>query len=154
MKYAKSLIGAVLGASVLLSSAVMAENHVIKAVGSKFKPLVLVIAPGDTVSFENMNGHISNTTFTKKDGSKVNLVPAGAEGWMSDMGENFTISSELLTTQGVYLYKCDPHWGNRMGGVIIVGEQTNLDDIEALVPTLAGPVKYLVKKAKKALKNK
>ena len=153
MKYAKSLIGAVLGASVLLSSAVMAEAHVIKAEGSRFKPLVLIIAPGDTISFENMNGHISNTTFTKKDGSTVHLVPTGAEGWTSDMGENVTISSESLTTQGAYFYKCDPHWGNRMGGVIIVGQQTNLDDIEALVPTLAGPVKYLVKKAKKALKK-
>jgi len=148
MKYAKSLIGAVLGASVLLSSAVMAENHVITAAVTAFKPMVIKIAPGDTVSFENMNGHIANTIFTNKDHSTTEYIPTGAEGWTSDMGENLT--TKPLTVEGVYLYKCDPHWGAGMGGVIIVGTPTNLDDIEATKPK--GALKRLVKKAKKALK--
>lgn len=148
MKYAKSLIGAVLGASVLLSSAVMAENHVITAAVTAFKPMVVKIAPGDTVSFENMNGHIANTVFTNKDQSTTEYIPVGATGWTSEMGENFT--SEPLTVEGIYLYKCDPHWGAGMGGVIIVGTPTNLDDIEATKPK--GALKRLVKKAKKALK--
>jgi len=148
MKYAKSLIGAVLGASVLLSSAVMAENHVITAAVTAFKPMVIKIAPGDTVSWENMNGHITNTIFTNTDHSKTEYIPAGAEGWTSDMGENLT--TKPLTVEGVYLYKCDPHWGAGMGGVIIVGTPTNLDDIQATKPK--GALKRLVKKAKKALK--
>ncbi|NOQ80910.1 MAG: copper-binding protein [Methylophaga sp.] len=148
MKYAKSLIGAVLGASVLLSSAVMAENHVITAAVTAFKPMVIKIAPGDTVSWENMNGHISNTIFTNKDQSKTEYIPAGAEGWTSAMGENYTTAP--LTVEGIYLYKCDPHWGAGMGGVIIVGTPTNLDDIQATKPK--GALKRLVKKAKKALK--
>ncbi|NOQ94542.1 MAG: copper-binding protein [Methylophaga sp.] len=148
MKYAKSLIGAVLGASVLLSSAVMAENHVITAAVTAFKPMVLKIAPGDTVSFENMNGHISNTVFTNKDQSKTEYIPTGAEGWTSGMGDNLT--TKPLTVEGIYLYKCDPHWGAGMGGVIIVGTPTNLDDILATKPK--GALKRLVKKAKKALK--
>jgi len=148
MKYAKSLMGAVLGASVLLSSAVMAENHVITAAVTAFKPMVLKIAPGDTVSWENMNGHISNTIFTNKDHTTTEYIPAGAEGWTSAMGENVT--TKPLTVEGIYLYKCDPHWGAGMGGVIIVGNPTNLDDIEATKPK--GALKRLVKKAKKALK--
>jgi len=148
MKYAKSLIGAVLGASVLLSSAVMAENHVITAAVTAFKPMVIKIAPGDTVSFENMNGHISNTIFTNKDQSTTQYIPTGAEGWTSAMGDNITTAP--LTVEGIYLYKCDPHWGAGMGGVIIVGNPTNLDDIEATKPK--GALKRLVKKAKKALK--
>ncbi|MDF1589395.1 MAG: plastocyanin/azurin family copper-binding protein [Gammaproteobacteria bacterium] len=147
MKYGKSLISALLGASVLLSSAVMAENHVITAEVTAFNPMVLKIAPGDTVSWENMNGHITNTTFTDN-GGKHQYIPQGAEGWASAMGENF--QTKPLTVEGVYLYKCDPHWGAGMGGVIIVGTPTNLDDIQATKPK--GALKRLVKKAEKALK--
>lgn len=140
MKYAKSLIGAVLGASVLLSSSVMAEDHVVTAAVTAFKPMVVKIAPGDTVSFENMNGHITHTL--------EEYLPAGAEGWMSKMGENFT--TPPLTVEGAYFYKCDPHWGAGMGGVIIVGTPTNMDDVKALKPK--GAAKRLYKKAVKALK--
>lgn len=147
MKYAKSLIGTLLGASVLLSSAVMAENHVVTAAVTAFKPMVIKIAPGDTVSWENMNGHITNTTFIDNSGEH-NYIPQGAEGWTSAMGENF--QTPPLTVEGIYLYKCDPHWGAGMGGVIIVGTPTNLDDIQATKPK--GALKRLVKKAKKALK--
>lgn len=147
MKYGKSLIGALLGASVLLSSAVMAENHVITAEVTAFNPMVLKIAPGDTVSWENMNGHITNTTFTDNSGEH-HYIPEGAEGWTSAMGENF--QTKPLTVEGIYLYKCDPHWGAGMGGVIIVGTPTNLDDIQAKEPK--GALKRLVKKAEKALK--
>lgn len=147
MKYGKTLISAMLGASVLLSSVVMAENHVITAAVTAFKPMVLKIAPGDTVSWENMNGHITNTTFTDNSGEH-HYLPEGAEGWVSQMGENF--QTPPLTVPGIYLYKCDPHWGAGMGGVIIVGTPTNLDDIEAKKPK--GALKRLVKKAKKALK--
>jgi len=148
MKYGKLLTGAVLGASVLLSSAVMAENHVVLAQVTAFKPMVIKIAPGDTVSWENMNGHISNTVFTNKDQSTTEYIPAGATGWTSAMGANIT--TDPLTVEGIYLYKCDPHWGSGMGGVIIVGNPTNLDDIKATKPK--GALKRLVKKAEKALK--
>ena len=148
MKYGKSLIGAVLAASTFLSTAVMAENHVINASVTAFKPMVIKIAPGDTVSWENMNGHIVNTTFVNKDQSTTEYIPEGATGFMSQMGENFT--TEPLTVEGVYLYKCDPHWGAGMGGAIIVGEPTNLEAIKASKPK--GALKRLYKKAAKAVK--
>lgn len=147
MKYGKSLIGAVIGASVLLSSTVMAENHVVKAQVTAFNPLVIKIAPGDTVSWEGMNGHISNTIFTNKDQSKTEYIPEGATGWTTAMGENVT--TEPLTIEGVYFYKCDPHWGAGMGGVIIVGEPTNLEAIVATKPK--GALRRLVKKTQKAV---
>jgi plastocyanin len=143
MKYGKSLIAALLGASALLSTSAMAADHVVKAVGTKFDPLVIQVAPGDTVSWENMNGHISNTDF-----NGTTYIPEGAQGWTSEMGENF--KTQPLTKEGVYLYKCDPHWGNRMGGVVVVGNPTNLDALLATKPK--GGVKYLLKKAQKAVK--
>jgi len=140
MKHTKSLISAALGASVLLSSMVMAEDHIVSAAVTAFKPMVIKIAPGDTVSWEKMNGHITET---------INeYLPAGAEGWMSKMGENFT--TPPLTVEGAYFYKCTPHWGAGMGGVIIVGSPTNMDDVKALKPK--GAAKRLYKKAVKALK--
>lgn len=147
MKYGKSLIAAALSAATLMSTAAMAENHVVTAAVTAFKPMVVVAQPGDTVSWENMNGHITNTTFIQADGEH-HYIPEGATGWTSAMGENF--STEPLTVEGVYLYKCDPHWGAGMGGAIIVGEPTNLEAIKATNPK--GALKRLVKKAEKALK--
>ena len=148
MKYSKLLINTVIGTSALFSAAVMAENHVVKAEVTAFNPIVIKIAPGDTVSWENMSGHISNTIFTNTDQSKTEYIPEGAEGWTSAMGDDVT--TEPLTVEGVYLYKCDPHWGAGMGGVIIVGEPTNLEAIKASKPK--GALKRLVKKADKATK--
>jgi len=140
MKYAKSLIGAVLSASVLLSSAVMAENHEVNAEVTAFNPIVIKIAPGDTVSWTNMAGHTVHTL--------AEYLPAGAEGFQSQMGEDY--QTKPLTVEGAYFYKCDPHWGMGMGGVIIVGTPTNMDDVKALKPK--GSAKRLYKKAVKALK--
>lgn len=147
MKYGKSLIAAALSAATLMSTAVMAENHVVTASVTNFKPMVLQVQPGDTVSWENMNGHIVNTKFIQADGEHE-YIPEGATGWTSAMGENF--STTELTVEGVYLYKCDPHWGAGMGGVIIVGEPTNLEEIQATKPK--GAMGRLVRKAAKALK--
>lgn len=147
MKYGKTLIAAVLGAATLMSTAAYAENHVVTATVTSFKPMVLKVQPGDTVSFENMNGHITNTTFIEADGEHE-YMPEGATGWTSAMGENFTTPE--LTVEGVYLYKCDPHWGAGMGGAIIVGEATNLEAIKATKPK--GALGRLVRKTDKALK--
>jgi pseudoazurin len=140
MKYTKTLISAMLGASVLLSSTVMAENHVVKAGAVKFKPLVVKIAPGDTVSWEDMSIHLVETM--------EGMIPEGAEGFISKLGENF--QTPPLTVEGAYFYKCTPHWGAGMGGVIIVGNPTNLEAITATNPK--GATKRLVKKANKAMK--
>lgn len=140
MKYGKSLTGAILATSVLFSSTLLAAEHEVKAQVTAFKPVVIKAAVGDTVTFSNMNGHLTE--------SVEGMIPEGVEPWISKMGENYT--TPPLTVEGVYFYKCTPHWGAGMGGVIIVGEPTNFDAIVASKPK--GAAKRLMKKTKKALK--
>lgn len=133
------LMTAAIGLSAFLSASAMAENHVIDANVTKFVPLIVKIAPGDTVSWIKMTGHLSE--------SIDEHLPEGAEGWLSKMGENY--QTPPLTVEGVYPYKCTPHWGVGMGGVIIVGEPSNLDAIKATGPK--GALKRLIKKTDKFL---
>jgi pseudoazurin len=70
------------------------------------------------------------------------LIPAGAEAWHSGMGENY---QRTFTVEGIYVYKCTPHFGAGMGGVVIVGKPTNLAEVQAF--KAKGATKRLVKKA-------
>lgn len=124
MKFGKSLTGAILAATAFFSTSVLAADHVVKAQVTSFNPVVIKVAVGDTVSWDNMNGHIVETI----EGS----IPEGGTTFISKMGENYT--TEPLTVEGVYFYKCTPHWGAGMGGVIIVGEPTNFEAIVASKP--------------------
>jgi pseudoazurin len=117
--------------------AATAEVHVIKPEGLKFAPLVIEIAVGDTVAWENMSSHDTQ--------SIEGLVPEGAELWHSSMGENFEFT---FTKEGIYIYKCTPHFGAGMGGVIIVGKPVNLAAMKEV--EVKGAAKRLVKKAIKA----
>ncbi|PCH63098.1 MAG: copper-binding protein [Gammaproteobacteria bacterium] len=111
--------------------------HIVTAQGLKYSPLVSVIAVGDTVAWEKMGSHDTQAI--------EGLVPEGAEMWHSSMGENF---QRTFSQEGIYIYKCTPHWGAAMGGVIIVGKPVNLEAIKAA--TVKGAAKRLVKKALKA----
>ncbi len=112
--------------------------HEVKAQVTAFSPLVVFIQPGDLVAWSNMNGHDSQ--------SLEGLIPEGAEAWHSKLGEEY---QRTFTVEGVYLYKCTPHFGTGMGGVIIVGQPTNFDAI--LASGQKGAAKRLVKKAKVAI---
>lgn len=57
------------------------QIHIVTAQGLKYAPLVIVIAPGDTVAWENMSSHDTQ--------AMEGLVPEGSEMWHSAMGENF-----------------------------------------------------------------
>ncbi|THF54287.1 MAG: copper-binding protein, partial [Methylophaga nitratireducenticrescens] len=107
-------------ALLFMAQSAFAETHVVTAEGMKFTPLVVKIAPGDTVRWENMPTHNVETI----DG----LVPEGTEKINSPMGENYQHTFEQ---EGIYVYKCTPHIGVAMGGAVIVGEPVNLDDIKA-----------------------
>lgn len=110
------------------------QVHVVTAQGLKFEPLVINIQVGDTVAWENMSSHDTQ--------SMEGLIPAGAEPWHSGMGENF---QHTFTVEGIYVYKCTPHFGAGMGGAVIVGNPVNLAEIKATKVKGAG--KRLVKKA-------
>jgi pseudoazurin len=94
--------------------------HIVTAQGLKYEPMVITIQPGDTVAWENMPTHDTQ--------SIEGLIPEGAEAWHSEMGKNY---ERTFTVEGIYVYKCTPHIGAGMGGAIIVGKPTNLDAIIA-----------------------
>lgn len=114
--------------------------HTVTAQGLIYNPLVVKIAPGDTVAWTNMSTH--NTE------SLEGLIPEGAEMWASDMSDNY---SRTFTQQGIYIYKCTPHFGAGMGGAIIVGEPVNLEQIKAV--DAKGAAKRLVTKAVQAAES-
>lgn len=123
-----------------VSSPVWAEGAKINAQATKFDPLVVFINPGETVAWNNMSGHNSVTV----DG----LIPAGAEGWNIRMGENGSVT---LEQEGVYVYKCTPHFAMGMGGAVVVGKPNNF---EAVKTNANGMAKRIVVKTEQALKEK
>ena len=75
-----------------------------------FIPRILKIKPGDTVKFISANkGHNSQTI--------KGMIPSDAKGWKSRIGKDFEVT---LQTPGVYGYKCTPHYGVGMVGLIVV----------------------------------
>ncbi|MCX4189778.1 plastocyanin/azurin family copper-binding protein [Methylophaga sp. OBS3] len=106
--------------ALLTAPMAMAETHTVTAQGMAFQPLVIKIAPGDTVSWENMSTH----NVEMIDG----LIPEGTDAFVSKMSEDFQHTFEQ---EGIYVYKCTPHIGAGMGGAVIVGEPTNLDAVKS-----------------------
>ncbi|MEM6973031.1 MAG: pseudoazurin [Pseudomonadota bacterium] len=116
-------------ALLLTAGAAMAgENHVVEMLNRNkdtkesmvFKPAVLKIAPGDTVTFKPTNkGHNAELI----DG----LMPEGAEAFKGGINKEITVTFD---TEGVYGYKCAPHFATGMIGFIQVGDST--DGMEAI----------------------
>ena len=89
-----------------------------KAEGTKFDPLIVNVEPGDTVNWTNMDIHNVHFMFQ----------PDGAKDFKSEIGQNV---SREFSKEGIYVYQCDPHIGLGMGGAVVVGHATNLDDLKA-----------------------
>ena len=124
----------------LVSFNVSAEDHVVNARATSFSPMHLFVKPGDTVQWKNMTIHDTQ--------SMDGLIPDGAEPWKSNIGQELKIT---VTAEGVYIYKCNPHYPNGMVGAIIVGEASNMDQIEA---NAKGREKGVIFKLKKKLAAK
>jgi len=91
-----------------------------------FEPAVLNVAVGDTVTFQPSDmGHNSQ--------SIPSMSPAGAKGWTGGINQAVSVTIE---TEGVYIYKCQPHLALGMIGVVVAGEPTNIDAINAKVPAM------------------
>ena len=95
------------------------ESYTVTARATSYDPVVLQINPGDNVNWTNMSGH--NVHFEEGN------IPADAETWQTPLGENV---NKTFTKEGIYLYKCDPHFAMGMVGAIIVGKPTNLAEVE------------------------
>lgn len=112
-----------------LSTHSLAADHQVKMVNKdsegramQFEPAFLAVAPGDTVTFVNADkGHNSE--------SIKGMIPERAEPWKGKINEEIKVTFDV---EGVYGYKCLPHLGMGMVGVIQVGDSTdNLDEIKA-----------------------
>ncbi len=107
----------------ILSLPAFAADHTIEMLSSSdgqmmvFKPAVLKIKPGDTVTWKATNpGH--NTA------SISEISPDQSLQWNGKINEELKIT---FTKEGVYGYKCTPHYILGMVGIVSVGDNlTNL----------------------------
>ena len=112
-----------------LTGNVYSAQHEVKMLGSHdgqmmvFEPPVINIQPGDTVRWLNANpGH--NTA------SIDSMIPSNAKGWNGKMNEEIVVK---FTEQGVYGYKCTPHYILGMVGLVIVGSSdSNFEKVKVL----------------------
>jgi pseudoazurin len=82
-----------------------------------FEPSFVKINPGDTVKFlASDKGHNVETVET--------MIPEGGAAFVGKMNEEVSITFDK---PGVYGYKCKPHYGMGMVGMIVVGEPANVD---------------------------
>ena len=75
-----------------------------------FEPALIRVEPGDTVTFVPTDkGHNSASV----------VIPEGAEPWNGKLSQEIAVT---LTAPGLYSYKCTPHFGLGMVGLIAVGD--------------------------------
>ncbi len=118
-------------------AAVGSKTHTVIGQATSFSPNILFIKPGDTVQWQNMTIHDSV--------SMEGLIPEGAGPWVFKLGQNGAVT---LTEEGVYIYKCNPHYPLGMVAAIIVGKPVNIEQVQA---NATGRSKGIVIKVVKAL---
>jgi pseudoazurin len=84
-----------------------------------FEPAVLFVEPGDTIKFVSTDkGHNSQSL----------VVPDGGETWKGKLSQDVSVT---LTAEGLYAYKCLPHFGLGMVALIAVGNPSvNIEAVE------------------------
>lgn len=129
---------AALLAALLATGTAAAADHEVKmlnrgAAGMMvFEPPYLKVAPGDTVTFKSVvPSHNAETI--------PGMLPEGAQPFKGALSKDLTVTFEK---EGIYGYKCLPHYGMGMVGVIQVGEDAgNADAAKAVKhPGKAGKV--------------
>jgi len=126
----RNTLASVRGLSIVLSAIFslcslngFAAEHEIRMVnmGSSgqmvFEPAVLQVAVGDRVTFL--------PTDPEHDSISV-VTPEGANTWHGQRNETVTVT---INKEGIYLFKCAPHFYFGMVGLIQAGEALNLNDI-------------------------
>ena len=89
----------------------------------QFEPAFLRVEPGDTVTFVATDK--SHNSESLKD-----AIPEGATDWKGKINEEITVTFDV---EGLYAYKCTPHLGMGMVGLIQVGEDSsNLEAVKSL----------------------
>ena len=107
----------------VISTSLYAGEHVVKllTVASNgetmiFEPGFLKVSVGDSVVFEPADASHNAESF---------FSPSSDASFLTELGK---VVSVTMTHEGVYLYKCTPHFVLGMVGVIQVGEAINKTD--------------------------
>lgn len=123
--------------------------HVIEMITQKgqklFVPDYLEVEIGDTVRFVNVSGN-HNTE------SMRSMIPEGASRWKSALNNTFDLR---ITHEGVYGYRCTPHYRQAMVGLIVAGNpNVNLERARQryMPPRVAQVFDRLFAKATKKVK--
>ena len=83
-----------------------------------FEPSVINIQPGDSVKWLNASPSHNAASINE-------MMPSGAKAWNGKMNEEIVVE---FTEEGVYGYKCAPHYILGMVGLVIVGNpESNLE---------------------------
>jgi pseudoazurin len=96
-----------------------------------FEPALVKINPGDTVKFVAADkGHNAEIIET--------MMPDGGKAFVGKMNEDIAVTFDK---PGVYGYKCKPHYGMGMVGLVVVGDAANVDQAKAV--THSGKAKQI-----------
>lgn len=96
-----------------------------------FKPRLVTAKVGDTVKF-------IPTEATHQSSSIDGMIPAGVTGWEGKINQEVSF---VIPTEGVYGYKCVPHYAAGMVGMVVVEGGDNIDAAKAVThPGRAGKV--------------
>lgn len=120
MKFVPVLVFGMVGA-LLISSPTLAADFEVKMLNKSsdgqsmaFEPAFLKIQPGDTVKFVPTDkGHDVETI--------AGMLPEGAQPFKGKISQQISVTFEK---PGVYGYRCAPHVGMGMVGLIAVGDAT------------------------------
>lgn len=86
-----------------------------------FEPALVKINPGDTVKFvASDKGHNAEII--------EGMLPEGGQKFVGKINEELSITFDK---PGVYGYKCKPHYGMGMVGLVVVGDAANVDQAKA-----------------------
>ena len=127
----------IMGAAILLAlaaSPVQAKEHQVKMLNKGaegmmlFEPAYLNVAPGDTVKFIATNkGHNAE--------SIPGMVPDGGATFKGKINEEVVVR---FNAPGLYGFKCLPHLGMGMVGLVQVGSAVNKATVQAAAAKLPG----------------
>jgi pseudoazurin len=128
-------IGAALAGLLLAASPAAAKEYQVKMLNKGtdgslmvFEPAYLKVAPGDSVKFlPTQKGHNAE--------SLPGMAPDGAAAFKGKIDEEFTVK---FAKEGLYGYKCLPHVGMGMVGIVQVGKAENKADAVAAAAKIPG----------------
>ena len=104
-----------------LASPASAADHVVKMLNKGkagmmvFEPALVKVKPGDTVTFVP-------TDKSHNAESIAGMIPPGAAAFKGKMSQPLKVT---FSKPGLYGYKCLPHYGMGMVGVVVVGNASS-----------------------------